>query len=1447
MKKLFKPSKNSKHTGDVVEGASADNNFNHQLNLRDEPFDDNNRNSRNVGDANRHQNSTGDISTHSTLAMDGSHSSYQKKSLRSTGDGGICTIDDSWTDHTTETLPSIVSECKETDWIRPSLNVRGLEQQGGKRNIAPRLSKSMNQHHAIRDEKNASVSELSEYEIGTDMLEEESVEAPSSRVRDVGEMLKRERNKRQVFFSKEAPDRSDDLNSFLVPLPARANLESDGRDGARERTSVSSASSRKQQHKHKHKHRDKDRHKSKSLENHGDDDGSILYAEEEDPKQRRKRRDKNRNAMKASLRAEFEGLLTTEIHSKGMSSNSMELADSRAGDRDYEEGAVSSAVIEESNLRRSATSTNDDTPSLPFDDKSSRRRQKRAEQNEAKKNLQRSIKSTGSPAGSISSVDHAKEERRRLSRAQDEEDKKLKKINMEQREAAKALRSSATSSVDMAGKATSKGGIWKEEGVRLQDSLISDESARSREKRTERDVLDSVLKKSIKSCGSVAGSVSSMDIGKDERRRRRHAQDEEDRKLKQSLKEQREAAKALKSSATSSVGSTGKATSKGRTQEGEVKRFKDSLKHKQAENASVNNDSPSHSIPDESARRRQMRAEQDELERALKQSIKEQRNFAKSPGSTAANVSSVDGTMEEQRRRRRAQDEEDRKLKQSIKEQRDAAKASGKSVSTVSRPDKTNWKGRTSDEEDEKFKASNKQQRAAGTYTGAASTSSPSSTVMSGSGKSKGTKPDLDTTIIYDIEKVSITEDSVDENIRSVFEQSDELDMYHEQTEAHIRQDEQKQNLIDLHMAQFLVTNRGSKESFLGNSKDLADELYDDFDEDYDNFDVKQQLPSLSEFEEEQRALNRSRRKSRRTSETTMKINAWHQKYTLKKAIDLAESSPEMEWLSSFYRSDPRWQIMKFFDEVAREGGDAPMDEDVAASPLMNLFQKANVFTVWRPTSLEAIKNMMLGIATGKGLDIKGKSAKRGNISSYVPFIQIYEEQHKEHFRAYIKDGRTIRVFYQDEASRTEAYEMINDIKDFMLFAAKDAMQVLSDEYADPSEQELAMKHLMYDDSNLGVILVDTYANSNPPCFGLDITERLFWESYVMMNDCSRPHGTEWDIGRNSELTFMDMNFKAIRHEPGPGEPRAVVYQMSTCSPMEPRMLLMAYEENNKVKPVVSDFDCFLLGSRGVRYKHPIPDDQIELVKWSVENISEVLDEQAANPTDNVGWMETWFKVLKKAALKGYYPKTPKYGNGDRKSYEIIEVAVSRLQETGCVRHGAECFNWFFPQEIDDTLLVISDTLPGNVKWKYVDVEELQNLLCEKIDEGFTFPLNPKWVLCDHGWRRVYDKLLASRKPNVQDSLNCWLPPGTSLRQQIDEISKKHPRGFGNRTSWFENHRHLDKAEGTEAMDTLEDELSKYMVRQRAWRKLRLALFWIRYIREKRAAIGENRGWKYDE
>jgi len=131
---------------------------------------------------------------------------------------------------------------------------------------------------------------------------------------------------------------------------------------------------------------------------------------------------------------------------------------------------------------------------------------------------------------------------------------------------------------------------------------------------------------------------------------------------------------------------------------------------------------------------------------------------------------------------------------------------------------------------------------------------------------------------------------------------------------------------------------------------------------------------------------------------------------------------------------------------------------------------------------------------------------------------------------------------------------------------------------------------------------------------------------------------------------------------------------------------LVAYEENGKVKPVVSDFDCFLTGTRSVKYKQPIPKDQIDLLKWSVNNISEVLDERVATQSSK-GWMEAWFNVLKTAALKGFYPQTPKYGNGDPTSYKIIEIAVSRLSDTGCVRHGAECFNFFFRKRPINVLL----------------------------------------------------------------------------------------------------------------------------------------------------------------
>lgn len=89
----------------------------------------------------------------------------------------------------------------------------------------------------------------------------------------------------------------------------------------------------------------------------------------------------------------------------------------------------------------------------------------------------------------------------------------------------------------------------------------------------------------------------------------------------------------------------------------------------------------------------------------------------------------------------------------------------------------------------------------------------------------------------------------------------------------------------------------------------------------------------------------------------------------------------------------------------------------------------------------------------------------------------------------------------------------------------------------------------------------------------------------------------------------------------------------------------------------------------------------------------------------------------------------------------------------------------------------------------------------------------------------MYDALFASKKANVQDSINCWLPPGTGLREEIDAISARHPRGFEATN---------ERTEGDDSMAQKLDDFERYLKIQRAWRKLRLLLFWIRFVNEKR-------------
>ncbi|CAE8721933.1 unnamed protein product, partial [Polarella glacialis] len=61
----------------------------------------------------------------------------------------------------------------------------------------------------------------------------------------------------------------------------------------------------------------------------------------------------------------------------------------------------------------------------------------------------------------------------------------------------------------------------------------------------------------------------------------------------------------------------------------------------------------------------------------------------------------------------------------------------------------------------------------------------------------------------------------------------------------------------------------------------------------------------------------------------------------------------------------------------------------------------------------------------------------------------------------------------------------------------------------------------------------------------------------------------------------------------------------------------------------------------------------------------------------------------------GFQPKLPKFGFGDQTSYSITSDLVDSTVETGAVRHGAECFNWYFPQELDPEFLVVWEGFAG--------------------------------------------------------------------------------------------------------------------------------------------------------
>jgi hypothetical protein len=503
--------------------------------------------------------------------------------------------------------------------------------------------------------------------------------------------------------------------------------------------------------------------------------------------------------------------------------------------------------------------------------------------------------------------------------------------------------------------------------------------------------------------------------------------------------------------------------------------------------------------------------------------------------------------------------------------------------------------------------------------------------------------------------------------------------------------------------------------------------------------------------------------------------------------------SPELatkieRWLISFHRLDPRYKILKFFNQVASEGADDFVDEEDQDEGIVdwelnvddelphkrdsvllrlknrlgNLFDKSSILTVWRPCSNDAMRKMMEGTGVGKGLDIKGKSAKKGILSAFVPFLQISKEEDKFKIMPIAYSAR-LRVYYQSENARHQVWDGLLD------FAAKN-QDADDGDAASAAEQAEEM------------VVLNDYA---PAKYGIELGQRLFWFAVVVAQDIARTDDIETDgtaTGRASSPAFQDANMDTLKKATKGAATRVnasipVLLQYDEQNSMRPQTLVVAYEENGEVTPVVSDFDCFLLGWRreALWFGCNLPREQEDLMMWCVDKVEEVLSDchLSSDP-----WTIRWLEVKKEAHKAGISFESPPYGYGDPKSYGIMEKAALRLvKDTGAVRHGSECFNYGFPQEIDETFLLVSDTLE-NVPWRYLNVTELQGLLLTKIHEGFVFPLNPKWILCDPGWKNVYDHLMKSEALYADSCRDVWYPPGLGIRKRIQKICDKYPDGF---------------------------------------------------------------------
>ena len=136
-----------------------------------------------------------------------------------------------------------------------------------------------------------------------------------------------------------------------------------------------------------------------------------------------------------------------------------------------------------------------------------------------------------------------------------------------------------------------------------------------------------------------------------------------------------------------------------------------------------------------------------------------------------------------------------------------------------------------------------------------------------------------------------------------------------------------------------------------------------------------------------------------------------------------------------------------------------------------------------------------------------------------------------------------------------------------------------------------------------------------------------------------------------------------------------------------------------------------------------LPAQQAELASWTLRHLQGLLETGCGGH-----WDVLWKDVVDKYKNEFYdiMPSNqfPKRGFGDAATDSLVACLVQATADTGAIRHGSECFNYFFPQALDRTFLVIDPEFQAD-PFRVVTEKELVDFLWKRLDAGFSFPLHP--------------------------------------------------------------------------------------------------------------------------